>query len=90
MNMKPYGLKYYPDDINLKIEKDFPFLKFPGRQQDQKDCVTITMKYPSDVYRQLKELSMLERRVMDQQVFWLIKQATRRLYARHSLQSHQP
>jgi hypothetical protein len=79
--IKPYGLNGFSEEINRKVEKGYPFLTFPGRADEQGDAVTVTMRFPPDVYRSLKELSRLERRVMDQEVLWLIKQAALRLPA---------
>jgi hypothetical protein len=79
--IKPYGLNGFSEEINRKVEKGYPFLTFPGHADEQEDAVTVTMRFPPDVYRSLKELSRLERRVMDQEVLWLVKQATLRLSA---------
>jgi hypothetical protein len=73
--LEPYGQNYYSDEINREVEKGYPFLMFPGQEDEQAGAVTVTMRFPPDVYRLLKELATLESRVMDQQVFWLIKQA---------------
>jgi hypothetical protein len=75
MKLKPYGLEYYSEEINRKVEKGYPFLEFPGRKDEQEGAVTVTMRFPPGVYRALKELSGLEHRVMDQEVFWLVKKA---------------
>jgi len=73
--LKPYGQNYYSDEINRKAEKGYPFLTFPGRADEQAGAVTVTMRFPQGVYNSLKELARLESRVMDQEVFWLIKKA---------------
>jgi hypothetical protein len=80
MRVEAYGDYYSSEKINREVEKDFPVLEFPGRKEEQKDCVTITMRFPHDVYCSLKELSRLEMRVIDQEVFYLITQAAELLY----------
>jgi hypothetical protein len=73
--LKPYGQNYYSDEINREAEKGYPFLTFPGCADEQAGAVTVTMRFPPGVYRLLKEMAETESRVMDQQVFWLIKKA---------------